>query len=115
MKVDTLEVIQIVELEALTAAEVATAINQLKSGKAAGGDEIRPETLKSLAWEGILWLTRVCQLAFKLEKTLKNWQTGAVIVGTLLVITFLIDRDDHSCLPILRVFSNFECQLTHSY
>ena len=54
---DTHEVIQPGEMEALTAAEVATAIKQLKSGKAAGGDEIRPEMLKSLAWEGILRLT----------------------------------------------------------
>ena len=67
------------EIEALTVTEVATAIKQLKFGKAAGVDEIRPEMLKSLAWEGILWLTRVCQLAFKLGKTLKNWQTGVII------------------------------------
>ena len=66
------------EIEALAAADVATAIKQLKSGKAAG-DEIRPEMLKSLAWEGIIWLTRVCQLAFKLGKTPKDWQTGVII------------------------------------
>ena len=42
---DTHEMIQPGEIEALTAAEVATAIKQLKSGKAAGGDEIRPEML----------------------------------------------------------------------
>ena len=42
------------EIEALTAVEVATAIKQLKSGKAAGGDEIRPEMFKSFAWKGIL-------------------------------------------------------------
>ena len=76
---DTHEVIQPGEIEALTAAEVATAIKQLNSGKAAGGDEIRPEMLKSLAWVGILWLTRVCQLPFKLGKTPKDWQTGVII------------------------------------
>ena len=76
---DTHEVIQSGEIEARTAAEVATAIKQLKSGKSAGGDEIRPEMLKALAWEGILWLTRVCQLAFKLGKTLMDWQTGVII------------------------------------
>ena len=66
-------------LEALTAAEVATVIKQLKSGKAAGRDEIRPKLLKLLAWEGILWLTKVCQPAFKLGKTPKDWQTGVII------------------------------------
>ena len=76
---DTHKGIQPWEIEALTAAEVATAIKQLKSGNAAGGDEIRPEMLKSLAWEGIHWLTRVCKLAFKLGKTPKDWQTGVII------------------------------------
>ena len=77
---DTHEVIQPGEIEGLTAAEVATAIKRLKSGKAAGGDEIRPEMLKSIAKKGILWLTRVCQLAFKLGKTSKDWQTDVIIL-----------------------------------
>ena len=76
---NTHEVIQPGEIKALTTAEVATAIKQLKSEKAAGGGEIRPEMLKSLAWEGIIWLTRMCQLAFKLGKTPKDWQTGVII------------------------------------
>jgi len=37
-------------------------IGQLKFGKAAGEDKIRPEMLKALNSEGILWLTRVCEL-----------------------------------------------------
>jgi len=36
-----------------------SAIGRLKSGKAAGEDEIRPEILKAFNSEGILWLTRV--------------------------------------------------------
>ena len=51
------------EDEVFTAAEVARAIEEIKSGKAAGEDEIRPEMLKALTREGILWLTRVCQVA----------------------------------------------------
>ena len=67
------------EDEVFTAAEVATAIKGIKSGKAAGQDEIRPEMLKALTGEGILWLTRVCQVAWKLGKTPRDWQTGVII------------------------------------
>jgi len=49
--------------EVFAAREVTTAISRLKSGKAAGEDEIRPEMLKVLNSEGILWLTRVFQVA----------------------------------------------------
>ena len=35
--------------------------------------------LKVLTGEGILWLTRVCQVAWKLGKTPRDWQTGVII------------------------------------
>ena len=76
---DTHEVTHLGEDKVFTAAEVTTAIKGIKSGKAAGEDEIRPEMLKSLTGEGILWLTRVCQVAWKFGKTLRNWQTGVII------------------------------------
>ena len=65
--------------EVFTAVEVATAIKGIKSGKAVGEDEIRPEMLKALTGEGIFWLTRVCQVALKLGKTPRDWQTGVII------------------------------------
>ena len=57
---------------------MAAAIRGLKSGKAAGEDEIRPEMLKALNGEEVCWLTRVCQVARKLGKTPKDWQTGVI-------------------------------------
>ena len=62
-----------------TAAEVATAIEGIKSGKAAGENEIRPKMLKALTREGILWLARVCPVAWKFGKTPRDWQTGVII------------------------------------
>ena len=42
------------EKEVFTAAEVAMAIKQIRSGKAADEDEIRPVMLKELTGEGTL-------------------------------------------------------------
>ena len=67
------------EKNVFTAAEVATAIEGIKSGKAAGENEIRPKTLKALTRKGILWLARVCQVAWKFGKTPRDWQTGVII------------------------------------
>ena len=51
----THEVTHLGKEEVFTAAEVATTIKRIKSGKAAGEDEIRPEMVKALTGEGILW------------------------------------------------------------
>ena len=76
---DTHKVTHLGEEEVFTAAEVTRAIKGIKSGKAAGEDEIRPAMLKALTGEGILWLTRVCQVACKFGKTPNDWQTGVII------------------------------------
>ena len=73
------EVEHLREEKVFTAAEVATAIKEIKSAKDAGEDEIRPEMLKALTGEGILWLTRVCQIAWKFGKNPRDWQTGVII------------------------------------
>ena len=49
-------------------------IKEIKSGKAAGEDVIRPEMLKVLAGEEILWLTRVRQVAWKFGNTPRDWK-----------------------------------------
>ena len=55
------------EVFALT--KVAATIQGLKFGKAAGEDEIRREMFKALNGKRVRWLTRVCQMAWKLGKT----------------------------------------------
>ena len=58
---------------------MATVITEKKPKKAAGKDEIGAQMLKALTGEGILWLTRVCQVAWKFGKTPRDWQTGVII------------------------------------
>ena len=65
---DTHEVTDLEEEKIFTAAEVATASKEIKFGNAAGEDEIRPEVLKALTGEGILCLTRACQVSWKFGK-----------------------------------------------
>ena len=76
---DTCDTIDFGKEEVFTFTEVAAVIRELKSGKVADEDEIRPEMLKALNGEGMRWLTRACQVALKLEKTSKDWQTGVII------------------------------------
>ena len=77
--IDTCDTIDFEKEEVFTLTEVAAAIQGLKSGKAADENEIRPEMLKALNGEGVRWLTRVCQAAWKLGKTSKDWQTDMII------------------------------------
>ena len=51
---------------------------RIEIGKTAGEDEIQPEMLKALN-RGMHCLARVCQIAWKLGKTPKDWQTGVII------------------------------------
>jgi exonuclease III len=59
--------------------ETRRAISRLKSGKAAGGDEIRPEMLKAIGGAGIDWLTRVFQVAWDSGEAPADWQDGVVV------------------------------------
>ncbi|KAI3360193.1 hypothetical protein L3Q82_014512 [Scortum barcoo] len=47
--------------------------------QAAGVDEIRPEYLKSLDVVGLSWLTRLCNIAWRLGTVPLEWQTRVVV------------------------------------
>ena len=76
---DTCDAIDFGKEEVFILTEMTVAIGKLKPRKTADEEEIRPEMLKALNGEGVLWLTRVCQVAGKLGKTSKDWQTGVII------------------------------------
>ncbi|KAI3361315.1 hypothetical protein L3Q82_013500 [Scortum barcoo] len=64
----------------ITQAEVTEVVRKLPcSGKAPGVDEIRPEYLKSLDVVGLSWLTRLCNIAWRLGTVPLVWQTGVVV------------------------------------
>ena len=54
-------------------------MREVKSGKVANEDKIKPDMSKVLYEEGVRWLTKVCQVAWKLEKATKAWQTSVTI------------------------------------
>ncbi|KAI3375399.1 hypothetical protein L3Q82_021885 [Scortum barcoo] len=59
----------------ITRAEVTEVVRKLLGGKAPGVDEIRPEYLKSLDVVGLSWLTRLCNIAWRLGTVPLEWQT----------------------------------------
>ncbi|KAI3364282.1 hypothetical protein L3Q82_011087 [Scortum barcoo] len=64
----------------ITRAEVTEVVRRkLLGGKAPGVDEIRPEYLKSLDVVGLSWLTRLCNIAWRLGTVPLEWQTGVVV------------------------------------
>jgi len=57
------------EENTITEAEVFLTVKTLKAGKAAGGEEIRPEMLEAMN-RGVLWLIRLSQVAWCSGKVL---------------------------------------------
>ncbi|KAI3352125.1 hypothetical protein L3Q82_020936 [Scortum barcoo] len=72
-------------------AEVTEVVRKLLGGKAPGVDEIRPEYLKSLDVVGLSWLTRLCNIAWRLGTVPLEWQTGVVVP--------LFKRGTGECVP----------------
>ena len=60
-------------------ADVNAVIKSLKTGKAPGEDDIRPEMLKAMNIHGVRWLTRVCKVACSTGQAPKQWQTSVII------------------------------------
>ncbi|KAI3354213.1 hypothetical protein L3Q82_018753 [Scortum barcoo] len=63
----------------ITQAEVTEVVRKLLEWQGAGVDEIRPEYLKSLDVVGLSWLTRLCNIAWRLGTVPLVWQTGVVV------------------------------------
>ena len=53
---------QVGEVIQITEADVNAVIKSLKTGKASGEDDIRPEMLKAMNIYGVCWLIRVCKV-----------------------------------------------------
>ena len=70
---DTPNTIDFGKKEVFTLTEVTATERGLKSGKTAGEDKIRPKMLKELNEKEMLWFTRMYQVAWRLEKTPKDW------------------------------------------
>ena len=63
----------------ITEADVNAVIKSLKTGKAPGEDDIRPEMLKAMNTYGVRWLTRVYKMACRIGQAPKLWQTSVII------------------------------------
>ncbi|KAI3368244.1 hypothetical protein L3Q82_007964 [Scortum barcoo] len=64
----------------ITQAEVTEVVHKLSLvARVPGVDEIRPEYLKSLDVVGLSWLTRLCNIAWRLGTVPLEWQTGVVV------------------------------------
>ena len=63
----------------ITEADVNAVIKSLKTEKAPGEDDIRPEMLKAMNIYGVRWLTRVYKMACRIGQAPKQWQTSVII------------------------------------
>ncbi|KAI3377874.1 hypothetical protein L3Q82_009018 [Scortum barcoo] len=75
----------------ITQAEVTEVVRKLlESGKAPGVDEIRPEYLKSLDVVGLSWLTRLCNIAWRLGNSASGVANGAMVVPLFKKVSLVV-------------------------
>ena len=70
---------QVGEDTQITEAYVNAVIKSLKTGKALGDDDIRPDLLEAMNMYGVRWLARVCKVACWTRQAPKQWQTSVII------------------------------------
>ena len=70
---------QVVEDIQINEVDVNAVIKSLKTGKAPGEDDIRPEMLEAMNIYGVRWLTCVCKVACRTGQAPKQWQTNVII------------------------------------
>ena len=63
----------------ITEADVNAVIKSLKTGKAPGEGDIRPEMLNAMNIYGVRWLTRVCKVTCRTGQAPKQWQTSVIL------------------------------------
>jgi len=62
----------------IIAVDVFLGVKTLKVEQGTVYDEIRPKIFKILSREGVLWLTRLCPVAWHSGKTPKDWLIGMI-------------------------------------
>lgn len=85
--------------------EVLKALHKMKSGKAAGVDEIANELLKKVGNCIIDWLVRIFSVCMALSEVSKDWQNAC------LVATYMCKRDIRKCLNYRGLSLIMPCKL----
>ena len=75
-------------------------IKSLKTEKAHGEDDIRPEMLKAMNMRGVRWLTCIRKVACRTGQAPKQWQTSVIYLSTrneTRKIHQLLEHISHQC------------------
>ena len=83
--------------ESIGRAEVEVRVSKLKSGKAAGKDEITGEMIKGGGDRVVDWIWRVCYMAFESGVVPEDWRSAAIGKGER------TECKSYRCISLLRV------------